>query len=260
MSDTWWISARDLKPEQEAVVRIPGQGNFLVTGPPGCGKTNALMLRAQYLNKKNRKNYQIIVFTRALKEFLAACPNPSVPSTKLKTLSGWLMETINTFNGQVSVSDDFDTSRDENVATLEALLDQRDAGALIDTLLLDEVQDFSEREVNLFRRVSREIYAVGDPRQRIYKERGGLAAIRSFCQELPLTNHFRNGQAICKIADHVGGRWDNYVPMLPTSMYKESEMPSSCESARYDDLDAQIEAIKGAIPLQLDLNQAYAGC
>src|SRR5688572_20598178 len=115
MSDAWWVSARDLILEQEKVVRIAGQGNYLVTGPPGSGKTNALMLRAQYLNKKGHKNYQIIVFTRALKEFLAACPNPSVPPAKLKTLSGWLMETIHTFHGPVSEATDFETSREENV-------------------------------------------------------------------------------------------------------------------------------------------------
>jgi superfamily I DNA/RNA helicase len=47
--DSWWRELGDLNDEQRNVIKLPAEGSFLVNGPPGSGKTNLLLLRANYL-------------------------------------------------------------------------------------------------------------------------------------------------------------------------------------------------------------------
>ena len=70
--ETWWRELRDLDEAQRNVIALPPEGSFLVIGPPGSGKTNLLLLRANYLTNSEHANLAIIVFTRTLREFIRA--------------------------------------------------------------------------------------------------------------------------------------------------------------------------------------------
>jgi hypothetical protein len=70
--ETWWRELRDLDEAQRDVIALPPEGSFLVNGPPGSGKTNLLLLRANYLTNSEHANLAIIVFTRTLQEFIRA--------------------------------------------------------------------------------------------------------------------------------------------------------------------------------------------
>lgn len=48
MSSTWWVGEEELLPEQEDVLSIDLDKSILVSGPPGSGKTNLLLLRANH--------------------------------------------------------------------------------------------------------------------------------------------------------------------------------------------------------------------
>src|SRR5258706_20857 len=73
--DTWWRELRDLDADQRAVIALDAEGSFLVKGPPGSGKTNLLLLRANYLTNTEHSNLVIVVFNRTLCEFIRAGAN-----------------------------------------------------------------------------------------------------------------------------------------------------------------------------------------
>lgn len=62
MSETWWISENELTPEQKQVILLPLEGSHLVLGPPGSGKTNLLLLRANYMVRAGHTNIAVVVF------------------------------------------------------------------------------------------------------------------------------------------------------------------------------------------------------
>jgi superfamily I DNA and RNA helicase len=70
--ETWWRELRELDAAQRDVIALPPEGSFLVNGPPGSGKTNLLLLRANYLANTQHSNLAIIVFNRTLREFIRA--------------------------------------------------------------------------------------------------------------------------------------------------------------------------------------------
>ena len=86
MNETWWVADGQLDEDQRRVVSLPLDESQLIVGPPGSGKTNLLVLRAKYLTLAKRPNFLIVVFTRALREFIAAGADAyNVPSEKIVT-------------------------------------------------------------------------------------------------------------------------------------------------------------------------------
>jgi superfamily I DNA and RNA helicase len=68
--ETWWRELGDLDEDQRTVIGLPAEGSFLVKGLPGSGKTNLLLLRANYLMNTEHSNLVIIVFNRTLRDFI----------------------------------------------------------------------------------------------------------------------------------------------------------------------------------------------
>jgi len=68
---SWWRKQADLDEHQKRVVDLPTDGKYLLTGPPGSGKTNLLLLRAMYLSSASLKDVIFLTVGRTLKEFIA---------------------------------------------------------------------------------------------------------------------------------------------------------------------------------------------
>jgi len=46
MNGAWWVGSSELDSDQRTIISLPPDNSVLVTGPPGSGKTNLLLLRA----------------------------------------------------------------------------------------------------------------------------------------------------------------------------------------------------------------------
>ncbi|WP_131872569.1 MULTISPECIES: hypothetical protein [unclassified Bradyrhizobium] len=90
MGSTWWTKPEELDKKQQTVISLPKEGNHLVTGPAGCGKTNLLLLRAAYLQKSKITNVAIFTFGRVLREFLVSgSANYPFTGDKIQTYLRW---------------------------------------------------------------------------------------------------------------------------------------------------------------------------
>lgn len=259
MDRTWWRSTRELDSDQRAVIEIPTDyGNHLITGPPGCGKTNVLLLRASYLRSAGFGNCAILVYTKALREFIATGSAKStgmLPSERIQTHAAWTLSVLGKLGRKFEPSGEdlpYDEARTERHETLKAAVEEAGLGDdYYDSILVDEVQDYWACEVELLSRLTRRLFTVGDRKQRIYDRNEGVqAAVDVGCEERKLRNHYRMGGQICRVADRllVTGRED---ALERYCQYDEHELPSRVAVYGGEDVDTQLERLKGNLEAQL---------
>jgi len=253
MARAWWIADSDLDEDQKAVIGLPPNGNHLIVGPPGSGKTNILLLRAKYLMRAIDKNIAIVVFTRSLNRFIASGGRDySIPKDKITTCMKWQHDLLRQYGVFKPVSGTFMEKREQSASQLDDLVSKQGLRNLFSAILLDEAQDYTSSEMRLFKRLSKQLFAVADSRQQIFQnESKPLAAVTEVVDQVhSLRFHYRNGKNICKLADAVADDSEYYEHMLPTSRYVEDENPSQVTSHQ-GDLDSQCRAMASALRTQL---------
>ena len=121
--------------------------------------------------------------------------------------------------------------------------------------LVDEAQDYLPQEIEAFRRLAKVIFAVADPKQKLYDGPDSMEALRRLTDgQRHLRYHYRCGRSICRVADELGKRWPKYEELTPTSNYDEKRRPSSVESIRCPDPDDEAAQVIDKLRIQL---QAY---
>lgn len=259
MDKTWWRSTRELDDDQRGIIQLStNHGNHLVTGPPGCGKTNVLLLRASYLRSAGLGNCPILVFTKTLREFIAAGSAQSaalLPPDRIQTHAAWTLGLLRKLGQEFEPSREdltHDEARRERHDALEDTI--QEAGLrndYYDSVLLDEVQDYWACEVELLSKLTQRLFTVGDRKQRIFNRNEGMQAARSAgCAELSLRNHYRMGRDICRVADRLLAsegehRLEEYC------QYDEHELPSRVVPHPEEDFEQQLARLKARLSEQL---------
>lgn len=253
METTWWTQPEDLDEYQGQVVALPLDGDFLVVGPPGSGKTNLLILRAAHLYAAGYKNIAIITFGRVLREFLAAgSKNYVFPPDRIQTYNSWASRLLKANDIDVPGTGSFNEVRAALMGGLLQLEKTMSAENKLDFILVDETQDYTKEEIRIMRSFSDHIFAVGDNKQRIYKEDGAvdyLSGEMDATKELPY--HYRNGRTICRVADGIRNLVDDAKGLEATSNYDEKSFPSSVSVTGELDIRAQVRVALPEIATQL---------
>lgn len=230
MNDTWWKDEDDLVPDQAKLLAIDEHRNLLIKGPPGSGKTNLLLLRANQLYLGDYPNLHIVVFGSLLKQFIKLGGKQyDFPSEKIVT-HATLFNQILRAEGMGIDDDDLniDGARAERAKRLQELVDAGKVGKEYEALLLDEAQDYTPQEIRLMRGLTDVFVASADSRQKIYKVEDCMDSLHACTDEVhQLKFHFRNGPAICRVADGIFKGTPNYVPLMNHSNYKDSDYPST---------------------------------
>ncbi len=80
----WWTKKEQLDKDQIALIeKLPLRECFLILGPPGSGKTNVLLRRAQFVRGQNMPNVLVLTFTRPLAEFVKTGSGPFAAISRL---------------------------------------------------------------------------------------------------------------------------------------------------------------------------------
>ena len=229
MAGTWWKDIDELKAEQSSLLDIDPDTNLLIKGPPGSGKTNLLLLRANQLAIGERPNLHVVVFGSLLKQFIQlGGAQYSFPPEKVVTHARLFADILRAEGADIdSLGMTLDAARAARASRLKELVDAGKSGVQFDALLLDEAQDYTAEEIRLFRGLTEVLVATADQRQRIYDVQDSSAVLKDCVDTVhELKYHFRNGLEICRLADGLHKGVAGYVPMQQYSNYEEAAYPS----------------------------------
>ena len=242
MNETWWIDITQLDDEQRNVLIATPDNGLLVLGPPGSGKTNILMLRANYVRPVGTRQL-FLTFTRALAEHLRSGPNigraDQLQRKEISTFMGWARSVIQFHGGNMpDEGGGFKEQRQKVLEALEETIETQELGELYDVAFVDEVQDFWARELNALKRLANRINFAGDSRQTIWAHREGLATAAALAHDtIELKRHYRIGEKICSYADQILPPKAGETSLLEGCNYKEQLRPSTVETVSCSDED-----------------------
>ncbi|MFM0347265.1 UvrD-helicase domain-containing protein [Paraburkholderia sp. RL17-347-BIC-D] len=258
MNSTWWRKPEQLDDAQRAFIQLPISGRYLLEGPPGSGKTNLLLLRAQYIAGAGEKNVLILTFTKTLANFIRSgiAVSGLISPTQVRTFHSWAYEHARDHDAvlPMGAEDDFGSETREKMlkAVCEAnkkLVTPKPYSAIF----VDEAQDFSVEELEALLCLSDKVCICGDVRQGIYKQDGLDVAVKLNLERHVLTAHYRIGQAIAHVADRLISPESDKAGLEELSNYNSKvQGKSSAEMHALPDRDAQFVRMVELLRIQLD--------
>ena len=253
MNETWWVSEAQLDDDQQQVVRLPLDEGQLVVGPPGSGKTNLLVLRAKFLTLAQRPNFKIVVFTRALREFIAAgASSYGVQEDKVVTSHQFFRSVLYDYGITVENVNDFSEQRRLLVQQVTRVVQQQGLQGLYDAILLDEAHDYLPEEIEIFAKLGTTLFAVADRRQKIYSGEEPFDVLETVVEnKAELRHHYRNGLNISRFADEIGRDRVQFQSIAESCNYNEEERPSSVRFELCGSLEEEIESVISKLAGQL---------
>jgi DNA helicase IV len=258
MEASWWIDPKELDNDQKKVVALSTAESHVVVGPPGCGKTNLLLLRATYLYKKGVSNIIILSFGRVLREFLATgTTHYPFAGDKIQTYVRWGADLLRANGVEFEEAQTFVATRHKLYTALAQVAAEGKPENVHDVILIDEVQDYSAEEITLIASLADIVFAVGDKDQQISDHKGALDKLEALgAKRTTLTSHYRNGLKICRVADGIKNLIDHPDGLEATSNYDEAKFPSTVDCFGGLTLEEQVAKAIPRIQTQL---LAYPG-
>lgn len=260
----WWTQKEQLDESQLAIIEdLPLRDNFLVLGPPGSGKTNILVRRAQFVRTQEMPNILVLAFTRPLVEFMKtgcydAQEREIFPPSCITTIESWIRNLYRQHNAELPADNGGNLNQwKRNLASgamgliVENLLPQYDA------LFIDEAQDLLSEEVELIKQWSPVLFFVGDSRQKIFEQSEGLDSVRQIdsLEEKILPFHYRLAPEICRVADRILNsqgegslqQTEHYVGPKPGTVSVHGPLPREVQ------INLVIQKLKDQIRVYADL-------
>ncbi len=258
MKKGWFRSKKELDDDQKAFIKLPAHGRYSLVGPPGSGKTNLLLLRAEFLAGTGEKNVLVVTYTKALADFIRAGISAKglIAPTQIRTYHSWAIEHIlqNLGRSAIPKGIDFDEQVRADILNLVREASKKlPTPYLFSAIFVDEAQDLTVDELEALLGLSANVCICGDARQGIYNRDGLDVATKLGLDQHTLQRHFRIGQKVARVADRLMPPPDGGETLESTSNYNPKEQgESSAKMHECADRDEQFETMVNLIRVQLD--------
>jgi superfamily I DNA/RNA helicase len=258
MSDTWWVDEDELLEEQLKVLGEDIYKDILLTGPPGSGKTNLLLLRANHMVLASPDvEFYIVCFTGLLQNFIRTGANLySFPANRIVTQRKLLEQVLgdhdflpNRRKGESYIERDTALK-----SAMERLMATGRGRHTYPVLFIDEAQDYSAKDFEIFQYLAINLSCAADLRQGIYDvgEAGAPWLYQhSWGASIALQFHYRVAPTILEVADKVmAGKFDHQA-MLSTHQYTGD--PGNVEVLGGIGVEDQLREVTSRLIRQLEI-------
>lgn len=217
--ESWYINESELDDYQIKIVRRSLNSSFIVKGCAGSGKTVLALWRAKELAEQGNDDYLIIVFTKALKQFIE---------------DG--IHTIGVDESKVMYHWEWIHKKDKPSA---------------EYVIIDEVQDFDTEELRELQQSAKKHFILfGDSAQQIYKNipnKGKLLTMEEIQiqTQIPMENlviNHRLPKKVARIAERVSLSNDPLVERCNKEGVNKPRLVKC--SSFHDQLDYIMEVVK----------------
>lgn len=258
MEETWWRDPKQLDPKQKEFIGLPTTGRYLLMGPPGSGKTNLLLLRAQYVAGAGFPNILIITYTNDLADFIrnGISKKSKIGGDQVQTFHSWALRQIRTSpsSPKIDTSGGWDDNlRAQVVAALADARGKITTTKLYDAIFVDEAQDLTAEELRELLALSENVTVCGDKRQSIYQKDGLSVGEELALTPYSLAAHYRIGQRIAQVADKLMPPPEGELGLEDSSNYSAADMGTpTADLHDCVDRDHQFSTMAGHLDVQLD--------
>lgn len=218
MKKDWMIRESELDDDQINVLYATLDKSCVVSGCAGSGKSVLALIKAQHIQKERGDSYQVIVYTKALANYM------------------------NSGRQALGLTEGF---------TYHWYWKNKQSKQSSDYIIVDEIQDFERGEVEEFIEATQKcFFFFGDTAQSLYKSRKDTMDLEDIPQLLPgnkpkvfsLYRNYRLPRPVARLVQYVGVGLDSYVESTYRS--PETAMPAVLQ---YSSVDEQIKAIAKVI-------------
>ena len=223
----------DLSKEQDLIYNLGLDGNYLVSGPPGTGKSVMALYRAQVLTFDDREP-TLLMYNNVLQQYTAQAAETLEVAGCVRTFHSWVWRFwCEHFKRQPPRLEGNSYTHDWTEMTRQFFETPPDPGALAD-LLVDEGQDLSLGFFRLTQFFAKNITVFADENQQLSEQNTTLEEIAKAIradEHLELKRNYRNTAEIAAVASKFYSGTPTGIPDLPT---RHGEKPTL---RRYDSDD-----------------------
>jgi DNA helicase IV len=225
-------SFRELSKEQDKIYNLPLTNNYLITGPPGTGKTVIALYRASMYKKQNQTPI-ILSLSKLLSSYMGEAADSLEIEGHIKTYHKWVFDTYKKhFNVRPPQVRDYVFDWPKITSSLfSKMLESQPY------LLIDEGQDLPPDFYVSASLMSKNLTVFADENQRITDTQSTFEDIRKQARireehEYRLIRNYRNTKQIAKVAACFYAGLPNGIPDIPS---REGPLPVVQNTAGLDD-------------------------
>lgn len=206
---------QELSKEQDKINNLPLGESFLVTGPPGTGKTVMALYRAQMLSKQKVKT-SLLMHSRLLSQYTSDAVGSLKIDGVVKTFHSWLGTFYQSeYRCQIPSFAPFEYDWG---SVLQKLGGQPPRHTALEHLIIDEGQDLHKNFYPVARHLAHCVTVFADENQRLTSANSTIPDIKgfgNFRDTHELKKNYRNTREIAQLAAHFHTGLKTGIPDLP---------------------------------------------